>query len=285
MIYTLIVTLLLFLVVSECSRFVCGGGFGKPSVPPAVSPPKTSTFAISKTGAATTAAHIPTLDLSHYPQTRQLHADPPVFEIPNFFSPEECANYISISESPHVYKMNSQTYSTLSKRTSTTWYLPYSIAPALLHRAQLLTGIPLECYEEPQIVRYEMGQQFTWHHDALPKVAVQAAGDAGNRLATLIIYLNTLPASAGGATCFQHLNLQVRPEAGKALLFFPCFAKDGSSDDRTLHCGQVSFETKWIAQIWVRQGKYQPVLPPGNNHAEARVAVEQLSPNLGEKKN
>lgn len=35
----------------------------------------------------------------------------------------------------------------------------------------------------------------------------------------------------GGATRFDMLNLAVRPEKGKALLFFPAFA-DGTSDPR-----------------------------------------------------
>jgi len=248
-----------------------GAGFGKPSVPP---PAKSTApaFALRKAGAPTFAAHVPSLNLAAFPQARQLHADPPVFEIPNFFSAAECEAYSKASETPGALQMNSQAYSSMSKRTSTTWYLPYSAAPALLSRAERLTGLPLEHFEEPQVVRYEMGQQFSWHLDALPAPVVKAAGPAGNRLATLIVYLNSLPSSAGGATSFQELGLAVRPEQGKALLFFPCFA-DGRSDDRTMHCGQVAMETKWIAQTWIRAGPYTPSLPPGNSHAQGRAAL------------
>ena len=249
-------------------------GFGKPSVPP--KPAAVPALALKQSGVPTFAASIPSLKLDAFPEVRQLHADPPVFEIPNFFSAAECDAYVEKTERADALQMNSQAYSSLSKRTSTTWYLPFKTVPELLSRAERLTGVPLECYEEPQVVRYETGQQFSWHLDALPPPVVKAQAPAGNRLGTLIVYLNTLPSSAGGATSFQDLKLAVKPEKGKALLFFPCFA-DGRSDDRTTHCGQVSMETKWIAQIWIRQGPYAPALPPGNSHSDGRAAVQSGS--------
>jgi prolyl 4-hydroxylase len=103
--------------------------------------------------------------------------------------------------------------------------------------------MPIECFEEPQIVRYEFGQQFSWHYDAIPK---SLQNSSGNRIATLLVYLNDV--KSGGATCFKDLNIQVRPVKGKALLFFPSF-KDGKPDDRTMHAGQVAMDTKWIAQM------------------------------------
>jgi hypothetical protein len=56
---------------------------------------------------------------------------------------------------------------------------------------------------------------------------------------------------------FRDLNLQVKPEKGKALIFFPSY-KNGLIDDRTLHCGSMAVDEKWIAQIWIRQNKYTP---------------------------
>lgn len=114
----------------------------------------------------------------------------------------------------------------------------------MLLRIREILNIPIERYEEPQIVRYEMGQQFTWHYDALP--ASLAKKTSGQRIATVLIYLNTV--EAGGATAFKDLNIRVKPEKGKALIFFPC-SLDGVPDDRTMHAGQISFDTKWIAQL------------------------------------
>ena len=157
-------------------------------------------------------------------------------------------------------QMSSQIFGSAAagKRTSTTWYLPYKDAKELLKLASELTGLSASRFEEPQVVRYEMGEQFTWHYDAIP-ASLQKSG--GNRLGTLLIYLNTLEAKSGGATCFKDLELQVRPEKGKALLFFPCY-KDGSPDERTLHCGQMCSDTKWIAQIWIHESDYDAVTVP-----------------------
>ena len=95
--------------------------------------------------------------------------------------------------------------SSVSKRTSRTWYLSPSNAMELIDMAELITGISRDCFEEPQIMRYEKGEQFTWHYDSIPQ---DNRDSSGNRIATLIVYLNDVP-MGGGATCFRDLNIQV----------------------------------------------------------------------------
>lgn len=187
--------------------------------------------------------HCPSFNAS-FPGVRQIHGDQPVYEIDDFFSEDMCNDYIERSQKIG-YQMTSQTFigNTLSTRTSTTWYLAFNNTPELISRANKLTNLPIFNMEEPQIVRYEFGQQFTWHYDYIPKPSQDSSG---NRLCTLLVYLNDV--NNGGATCFKDLNIQVKPKIGKALLFFPCY-KDGKLDDRTLHAGQVTMETKWIAQM------------------------------------
>jgi hypothetical protein len=147
----------------------------------------------------------------------------------------------------------SQTFSSEagSKRTSSTWYLPYEHAAELIDGVNRLTGMPfvnllhlslslslslshtltltlshslslsLSLYltdmpfvnfEEPQVVRYEIGQQFSWHYDAIPK---SLQDSSGNRIATIIVYLNDV--KSGGSTCFKDLELQIKPKKGKAI--------------------------------------------------------------------
>lgn len=82
---------------------------------------------------------------------------------------------------------------------------------------------------------------------------------------------------------FRDLNiggemLKVRPQKGSALLFFPSAGNIPNCpfDIRTLHCGESVSETasndKWIAQLWLRQGKYNPSLA-GNSHAAATESI------------
>ncbi len=180
--------------------------------------------------------HIPNVDLK-YPNLKALFGDPPVITVDDFLTKDICESYIKRAQVKGV-QINSQTFSSssASTRTSTTWYMNYQDVPELIHYASKLTGVSPLHFEEPQIVRYEIGQQFSWHYDAIPP---SMNNNGGNRLGTLIVYLNTLPAISGGATCFKDLKVQVKPDQGKALLFFPCY-KDGSVDERTMHCGQVS---------------------------------------------
>jgi len=187
--------------------------------------------------------HVPSLN-TMYPGLRQIHNDPPIYEIDNFFTPDMCKDYIDRSMSIG-FEIPSQTFATTTntKRTSTTWFLKYQDAPEFIHQANKLLNIPIEHFEEPQLVQYQFGQQFTWHYDYIPQTLLD---DSGNRLATIIVYLNDV--SSGGNTCFKDLNLQVRPQIGKALLFFPCY-RDGKLDDRMTHAGQVALDTKWIAQM------------------------------------
>jgi prolyl 4-hydroxylase len=152
-----------------------------------------------------------------------------------------------------------------------------------LAKMNQMLGIPLEQMEEPQIVRYKTGEEFSWHYDEVP--AAQVA-NGGQRLATLLIYLNTV--QGGGGTIFRDLKdrdgnpLTMRPVQGSALLFFPAYA-NGKPDDRTLHKGEVvtSDNEKWIIQMWTHERSYQAAVPRGNSQQAALPAVNQASLDLG----
>lgn len=211
--------------------------------------------------------HFPSLNLQ-YPNMKLIHYDPPIYEIDNFLTSDLCDSYIE-SAQQHGYEIaQSQTFQSLSAgvesiRTSTTWYMKYSMVQELIMNTKLLLQVPNSRFEEPQIVRYLFGQQFSWHYDILPKSVLDSSGQ---RMATLILYLNDLQ-SPGGATCFKSLNLQVSPKKGKALLFFPTYS-NGSIDERTMHAGQITMDTKWIAQFWIHENDYIPKLPPNNQHLD-----------------
>ena len=147
----------------------------------------------------------------------------------------------------------------------------------LPRRAERAAGARAQC-EEPQVVLYEDGNFFAWHEDAVPPPQL---ANGGQRVATLLVYLNDVDQSGGGATTFRDLDLAVQPAAGKALLFFPAFA-DGEPDARTVHAGSpVLFAEKWIAQMWVHQAAYDPAVPPGNAHARALDAAPALAARSG----
>lgn len=211
-----------------------------------------------------------------------LHKSPPVLNIENFFTKEECEVTKAVTMLDAV-QVNSATFSALaqSKRTSTSWFCYYAQMPALVAKAHCRLGIPVPQMEEPQIVRYRTGEEFTWHYDEVPPTQLD---NGGQRLVTLLVYLNTV--KQGGGTIFRDLcnangqPLTVKPVQGSALLFFPAFA-DGRPDDRTLHKGEVAHDEKWITQMWIHERAYGPVIPPNNTHEAAQSAVDQVSKKLG----
>ena len=130
----------------------------------------------------------------------------------------------------------------------------------------------------------------SWHYDEIPTNQLQ---NGGQRLATLLVYLNDLEEGCGGGTVFRDLKaatdssdrkgtqqLTVRPKAGSALLFFPSY-RDGTPDIRTLHKGEVALDTKMIAQLWIHEREYQAGVPENNLQSKALDGVEEEKRRLG----
>ncbi|CAG9178446.1 2OG-Fe(II) oxygenase [Cupriavidus pampae] len=125
-------------------------------------------------------------------------------------------------------------------------------------RIAVVTGLPVEHGEGLQILNYKPGGEYQPHFDYFNP---QRPGEArqlrvgGQRVATLVIYLNSPP--AGGATAFPKLGLEVAPVKGNAV-FFSYQLPDGGLDDRTLHAGlPVEAGEKWIATKWLREHPYR----------------------------
>ena len=230
--------------------------------------------------------HMPSFDTS-YPGLELLHDEPPVYQIRNFISEDMCDEFVSAATTFGERVDVSRTYLlhkvantpeadkvSLSQatRSSTTWYLQNNLVEGLQQRVSSLTGHAISTFEEAQVVRYKKGEKYLWHQDAIPKG--KGNPHAGNRLATVLVYLNTLPdrstqdsvdsawppseSNLSGYTSFRDFKLDIRPEKGKCVVFFPCFY-DGTPDTRTAHCShsiQGGEEEKWIAQIWVHQRPY-----------------------------
>nr|WP_315596390.1 2OG-Fe(II) oxygenase [uncultured Cupriavidus sp.] len=125
-------------------------------------------------------------------------------------------------------------------------------------RIAAVTGFPVDHGEGLQILNYKPGGEYQPHFDFFNP---QRPGEArqlrvgGQRVATLVIYLNSPP--AGGATAFPRLGLEVAPVKGNAV-FFSYKLPDGSLDERTLHAGlPVQSGEKWIATKWLRELPYR----------------------------
>jgi hypothetical protein len=117
-------------------------------------------------------------------------------------------------------------------------------------------GVDLVQAEHLVVLRYEPGQQYRPHRDYLPDATVaRDRPQAGNRVRSICVYLNDV--EAGGATEFPVAGVKVEPKAGSAVVF-DNLLPDGSPDPDSLHAGlPVERGVKWLATLWLRQGRYR----------------------------
>eukprot|EP00467_Chlorarachnion_reptans_P013256 CAMPEP_0114522016 /NCGR_PEP_ID=MMETSP0109-20121206/20519_1 /TAXON_ID=29199 /ORGANISM="Chlorarachnion reptans, Strain CCCM449" /LENGTH=432 /DNA_ID=CAMNT_0001703209 /DNA_START=127 /DNA_END=1422 /DNA_ORIENTATION=+ len=183
---------------------------------------------------------------------RVIATEPRVFLIENLLSSYELEHILdlakervhrsSVGNGASAYKSNT--------RTSRTGWLKRTDS-ALLNRVFSRFSTVLNISDDKlahnrvaenlQVVHYDVGQQYTPHHDF---------GDSGRpnqRFLTLFIYIHT--AEEGGGTSFPKAyggrGMQVHPKAGDALLWYNMLP-DGNSDEMSLHAGMPVIKgEKW----------------------------------------
>jgi prolyl 4-hydroxylase len=125
---------------------------------------------------------------------------------------------------------------------------------AIENRITEIFGFDTKQQEAIQILQYALGGEYKAHFDFFsPSDASSHAliAEGGQRLATLIMYLNT-PVQ-GGSTDLPNLGLSIRAKKGSAL-YFENINQQGEVDERTLHAGMpVIAGEKWIATKWLRE--------------------------------
>jgi len=127
----------------------------------------------------------------------------------------------------------------------------------LVDRASEITDHPWNNWEAPVITKYSKGALFASHNDASPTRGSEWADLGGQRVATVIAYLNTC--EEGGSTKFDQLNFQVQPTQGCALFFYPADKMTLEADERTIHQSMPAVDTKFIVQLF---GRHQRVSSP-----------------------
>lgn len=213
-----------------------------------------------------------------------LSCSPRVFEIKNFLSPVEVNHLLTVANTMNLHlsstgdgaDANTKEEDTRRTRTSYNSWIPREktrIIDAIYRRAadlQLVDEALLRfrdkdervdfptskrsLAEQLQLVHYEPGQEYTAHHDfgfAHIEQEEQAA-----RFSTLLLYLND--DVKGGETSFpRYVNaetfhkLEVKPEVGKAILFYSQLP-DGNMDDFSHHAAEPVLEgEKWLTNLWL----------------------------------
>uniref|UniRef100_A0A7S3PTI8 Fe2OG dioxygenase domain-containing protein n=1 Tax=Chaetoceros debilis TaxID=122233 RepID=A0A7S3PTI8_9STRA len=189
-----------------------------------------------------------------YPNIQLIHEDPPIYTVPDFLSHSECDFLIAAAQdcfipAPIIGKEQDELS---TERTSSTCYFTRDDFPDYLSKVSLLTGQAVENCEWPQVGRYLPSQQYHPHFDALDLSSDEgqrASLNGGQRIVTVLAYLNDIQAGRGGQTDFPKLNnLQIQPKKGMALVFFPA-SMDCLVDLDALHAAKPAMDTKYISQV------------------------------------
>jgi prolyl 4-hydroxylase len=182
----------------------------------------------------------------------------------NLLSAEECEQMVELSrgklERSSVVNNETGNYDVHPHRTSYGTYFnrgENELISRLEQRIAELVQFPIENGEPIQILHYQPGGEYRPHHDYFdPKQPgnEQVLKQGGQRIATLIMYLNDV--EAGGSTVFPEVGIDVLPRRGNAVYFAYC-SETGALDARSLHGGSpVGAGEKWIATKWFRQQPY-----------------------------
>lgn len=151
-----------------------------------------------------------------------------LFVVHDFFSPEECERYVTLSEAagygdapinsfggPVVRKELRNNDRVMIDDPTLAAEMWERLRPFVPERSQF--WLPVGLNERFRFYRYDPGQQFDWHFDGSYE-----RSPLERSAFTFMVYLNG--GVAGGATEFRGLRgdgrtLLVQPEAGKALVF------------------------------------------------------------------
>lgn len=115
-----------------------------------------------------------------------------------------------------------------------------------------LTDTHVSQGEALSLLRYEPGQEYKPHYDALSvgqdPLIYQ---DGGQRIKTALVYLNTV--ETGGCTVFPKLDLKVAPFRGM-MLTFPNSDEQDQPLLNSYHAGEQTLDkNKWLVTKWIRK--------------------------------
>ena len=214
---------------------------------------------------------------------RVMSCAPRVFEIRNFLSPTEVKHILTVAAGEELSASTTgigndferEEDATRRTRSSFNSWIERERSPildAIYRRAADLLHIDESLFrrrdkeerpdledrntisESLQLVHYDIGQEYTAHHDF--GYSDQDSEHQSQRYCTLLLYLNE--GMSGGSTSFPRWvnaetfeELRAIPEVGKAVLFYNQLP-DGNPDDLSQHQANPIYDgEKWLINLWV----------------------------------
>lgn len=191
------------------------------------------------------------------PMPQAVSEAPRIWTVPGFATPEICHWLIGrcqgrLQPSQMFDGQRSRFLATRTCRDFPFTIIDGGVLMVLLRiRISLAVSLPVPHMEPPQIFHYAVGQEIKAHYDSLYDSEHgygQAGAYRGDRLATLLLYLND--AYEGGELEFPHTGFRHRGKTGDAVFF--ASLKDGKRDRLSLHAAlPVTAGEKYILSQWI----------------------------------
>lgn len=180
-----------------------------------------------------------------------------IYEFDNLLSVDECNTIIDMAE-PKIQKSTvlsdnpnhpGRTSSHVFLRTNS------NLLEKIDNIVYSYLQIPIEHYEDLQVVNYKSTQRYNAHYDTCDPSEEICKNDMERfgslRYATFIIYLNDN--FTGGETEFPKHNFKAKPKIGKAVLFFNLNDDNSNRRDNSFHGGLPPIVgEKWMCNKWIR---------------------------------
>lgn len=184
-----------------------------------------------------------------------------IAEIPRFLTDEECDYIIRLSKSlglqkSELYDEDADTIDETVRKSEHVFIKDEEdkFVAELSKKIADLVKVPVSHQEMLQVVHYGPGGKYEPHYDACIYEEKGACdrmnGPGGHRYLTVLIYLNT--PEEGGGTIFPYMNIKMKAEKGKAIIFENIYKDTEKVIHDSMHGGElVTKGEKWIANKWI----------------------------------
>lgn len=199
-----------------------------------------------------------------YPSGIRVNDEPVIYVFDNFLSAQECDHLIFCARNQMARAVVSSGSGGVQSegRTNRVHWVPHkqtTITDKLSARVSKLVGIPRRNAESIQVIHYAQTQQYRPHYDAWDPATERGErcmARGGQRIVTCLFYLNDV--AEGGGTIFPKLDLEVRAQKGRLVLFHNCKRGTNHVHSDTLHGGMpVISGEKWACNLWFRENVFQ----------------------------
>lgn len=186
-----------------------------------------------------------------------INNSPEIFTIDNFITNDECEHFINISKNKiqTAYVCGDKKGIVSKGRTEKNCWISKdndSITKNIASKISKLVDIPIEQAESFQVIYYDINQEYRNHYDSwLFDNSENSTRNLknGQRIKTVLVYLNDV--IKRGGTKFNKLNIEIKAEKGKLLMFDNVHENTNVRHELSEHAGMPILEgEKWAFNLW-----------------------------------